>query len=70
MTYYGKFKAPKREYVKCIQVLNSAMYVGTTYVQCMCVMNMHSAQMLKFLKGKIRDITFKKWALLMDRAYN
>jgi len=37
MTYYGKFKAPKREYVKCIQVLNSAMYVGTTYVQCMYI---------------------------------
>ena len=40
------------EYVKCIQILN--MY------RAGYVINMYSIRIMKFLKGKIREISFKK----------
>ena len=35
-------------------------YTDTEYVQCRYVINMYSIRMMKFLKGKIREISFKK----------
>jgi len=34
--------------------------IGAEYVKCIYALNVYSVGMMKFLKGKIREITFKK----------